>query len=331
MRYIAKSKESDLIDLFKNTASKLGMNEVIIEKDFWVCWMLDFLFHRSEFKDVIAFKGGTSLSKSYGLIDRFSEDIDIILDWQVLGYSKNEPWEKRTNTAQDVFNKEANIKTEKYLNKIFMPSIQEAVKNELGYDVVFSVDIKEPQTIIFEYRKSFNDKYILPIIRLEVGALAAWTPTEKKAISPYVAQVYEQLFEQKQTEVLTVKPERTFWEKATILHREANRQNGNLPSRYSRHYYDLYRLSESIYKNSAINDKDLLKKVVEFKDKFYHCKWAKYEDCLNGNFKLVPSDEILKKVSNDYKNMQNMLFGEKPTMDEIIENLKMLEKEINME
>ena len=101
MRNIAKIKENDRKALFHNTAAKMGMTDAIIEKDFWVCYMLDYLFHRCAWKDNIAFKGGTSLSKAYGLIERFSEDIDLILDWRVLGYGINEPWEKRSNTKQD--------------------------------------------------------------------------------------------------------------------------------------------------------------------------------------------------------------------------------------
>ena len=95
MRAIAKINESDRRDLFINTATKKGLTEAIIEKDYWVCFMLDYLFHRSKWKNNIAFKGGTSLSKSYNLIKRFSEDIDLILDWRVIGYTKDEPWQSR--------------------------------------------------------------------------------------------------------------------------------------------------------------------------------------------------------------------------------------------
>ena len=84
MRKIAKITENDRKALFHNTAAKMGMTDAIIEKDFWVCYVLDYLFHHSQWKDNIAFKGGTSLSKAYGLIERFSEDIDLILDWRVL-------------------------------------------------------------------------------------------------------------------------------------------------------------------------------------------------------------------------------------------------------
>lgn len=100
MRKIALIPKKDREALFRNTAVKMGMSEAIVEKDFWVCYMLDYLFYRSPWKDNLAFKGGTSLSKAYNLIERFSEDIDLILDWRVLGYGINEPWENRSNTKQ---------------------------------------------------------------------------------------------------------------------------------------------------------------------------------------------------------------------------------------
>ena len=80
MRKIVQLPDQDRSDLFRNTADKMGLSDAIVEKDFWVCFTLDFLFHRSAWKDAFTFKGGTSLSKAYHLINRFSEDIDLILD-----------------------------------------------------------------------------------------------------------------------------------------------------------------------------------------------------------------------------------------------------------
>lgn len=111
---LIKQPKKELEILFRNAAGKIGLHEAIVEKDFWVCLTLDYLFHSCKWKEAFTFKGGTSLSKCYGLIKRFSEDIDLILDWRVLGYGMNEPWEQRSNTKQDAFNKEANIKAERF-------------------------------------------------------------------------------------------------------------------------------------------------------------------------------------------------------------------------
>lgn len=223
MRNVARLPESDRRELFRNTADKMGLNDAIVEKDFWVCFTLDYLFHRCHWKNAITFKGGTSLSKAFNLISRFSEDIDLILDWRVLGYSKDEPWEKRSNTKQDAFNKEANARAEVFLAEQFCPTIQVELSQELGCEANIYIDEKDKQTVIFAYPHLFTNSTTLQVIRLEIGALAAWTPAKIAQIEPYVATYYPKVFAQKDTAILTVAPERTFWEKATILHHEANR------------------------------------------------------------------------------------------------------------
>ena len=331
MRDIARLSENDKKALFHNTAAKMGMTDAIIEKDFWVCFMLDYLFHRSDWKNSIAFKGGTSLSKSYGLIDRFSEDIDLILDWRVLGYEKDEPWIERSNTKQDVFNKEANAKTEIFLKNEFMPAVISDLQRELDCNINCYIENDDPQTVVFAYNRSFDDASILPVIRLEIGALAAWTPASEKTIMSYAAEQYGRLFKRPSTEILTVLPKRTFWEKITILHREAYRpETSMVPVRYSRHYYDLYCMANSSVKEEAFADLDLLDKVVRFKDKFYRCSWAKYDEAKPGSMKLIPSDRNIKILKDDYEHMKNMIYGEKPSFDSILRTIKHLEEEINI-
>ena len=330
MRDVAKLNEKDRKALFHNTAAKMGMTDAIIEKDFWVCYMLDYLFHRCAWKEHIAFKGGTSLSKSYGLIERFSEDIDLILDWRVLGYSIYEPWEERSNTKQDAFNKEAGTRTEEFLRNEFMPSITADLQREQPSLVQCYIEEGDPQTVVFAYDRSFDDFSILPVIRLEIGALAAWTPAALKPITPYAALHYARLFKEPTTDILTVLPERTFWEKITILHREAYRpENSNVPVRYSRHYYDLWCMAKSPVKAAAFADIDLLEKVVRFKEKFYRCAWAKYDEAKPGTMKLIPSEKNIKALREDYEHMKNMIYGEKPEFDVILNAVKVLEEEIN--
>lgn len=330
MRNIAKINEKDRKALFQNTAAKMGLTNAIIEKDFWVCFMLDYLFHRSEWKNSIAFKGGTSLSKSYGLIERFSEDIDLILDWRVIGFTTNEPWKERSNTKQDIFNKEANHRTEEFLKEIFMPSVIADLQAELDTTVNCYIEESDPQTVVFAYNRSFEDVSILPVIRLEIGALAAWTPAEVKPITPYTAVQYPKLFTDPKTDILTVLPKRTFWEKVTILHREAYRpEDKTFPARYSRHYYDLYCMMNSPVKNDAFADTQLLDKVVQFKEKFYRCPWAKYEEAKVGTMKLMPPERNLQILKDDYEHMQNIIFGDKPDFDIILKGIEQLEKEIN--
>ncbi len=330
MRNIAKLNERDRESLFHNTAAKMGLTDAIIEKDFWVCYILDYLFHRCRWKDRIVFKGGTSLSKAYGLIERFSEDIDLILDWRVLGYGIDEPWTPRSNTQQDLFNKEANARASDFIRDAFLPAVAADLTAELGDVISCVVDNKDSQTVRIIYPNSFSDISILREIRLEIGALAAWTPAKISSIMPYAANEYGRLFTQSSTDILTVLPERTFWEKVTILHREAFRSEGRpFPPRYSRHYYDLSCMAKTNVMERALRDTALLTRVVDFKAKFYRCQWARYDLAKRGTMRLLPPDYNLSKLMTDYEHMQNMLFGRKPDFEEIMDDIRKLESEIN--
>lgn len=327
---IARLGDKERRELFRNTADKMGLNDAIVEKDFWVCMTLDYLFHRSPWKDHITFKGGTSLSKAYNLISRFSEDIDLILDWRLLGYGKDEPWEPRSNTKQDAFNKAANVKAEQFLADVLCPVMKRELTEELGRDADLYIDEKDKQTVIFAYPRLFTSASTLQVIRLEIGSLAAWSPAQMATVTSYAAEQYGRIFAQPSTEVLTVAPERTFWEKATILHHEANRpEHLAMPQRYSRHYYDLYRMASSPVKDAAFQNLSLLEKVVDFKMKFYPRPWAKYQEAKPGTLKLCPPDYRFEALEADYISMTQMLFGDIPSFETVMAAIKVLEDEIN--
>ncbi|NLM18441.1 MAG: nucleotidyl transferase AbiEii/AbiGii toxin family protein [Clostridiaceae bacterium] len=326
-KFLIESKE-DLEILIINTATKMGISQAVVEKDYWVCVVLDYLFNESKWKDAFTFKGGTSLSKCFRLIERFSEDIDLILDWRVLGYEKNEPWDKRSNTQQDKFNKEVNQKTEDFLQNQLMKDMERDFREKLHLSFEFFINEQEPQSIQFEYPKIFPSPYLTQNIKLEIGSLAAWTPAMEVEIEPYIGEYYPNVFKEK-TKIRTVSPQRTFWEKATILHQEANRsENKRMPRRYARHYYDLYKIANSEVKIFALKDKDLLEQVTKFKMKFYPCNWAKYEDVLNGNLKLIPDQYRFDEIQKDYEDMREMIYGEYPDFEELMKNIKEIEKEL---
>jgi hypothetical protein len=170
----------------------------------------------------------------------------------------------------------------------------------------------------------------LDVIRLEVGPLAAWTPTVKAAITPYVCEQRPQAFSQPTTTVTTVTPERSFWEKVTILHQEANRpKDKRMLPRYSRHYYDVYRLGNSPVKSRALSDTALLEKVTAFKMKFYRSPWARFEKARPGTLMLAPPEYRIPELVADYQAMQDMLIGDRPSLGEIITCLQQLQDEVN--
>lgn len=330
MYTVAKMSEDDRRILFRNTAQKLGINEAIIEKDFWVCLTLDYLFHQCKWRNTFAFKGGTSLSKCYGLITRFSEDIDLILDWRALGYAENEPWTDRSTTKQDKFNKDANFRAEIFLQDELLPIFKKDISDIIGSEAILYVEETDPNTINFEYPHIFSAESILQVIRLEIGALAAWTPAVKKAVTPYSAEYYPKVFNQKSSLILTSAAERTFWEKVTILHHEANRpENSLMPKRYSRHYYDLYCIAHSENKQVAYDHPELLEKVVAFKIKFYPRKWARYDQAKPGTIKLLPPEYRLDSLREDYAVMNEMMFGDYPDFNTLISFIGKLQDEIN--
>ena len=166
--------------------------------------------------------------------------------------------------------------------------------------------------------------------RLEIGPIAAWKPNAPRDIRPYAAEQVPEVFKQSTTTVPTISAERTFWEKATILHQEAHRSAEKLlPPRYSRHYYDLYRMALLPIRERALERIDLLKEVAEFKTRFYRCPWARYEEAKPGSLRLLPPSYHEKELRKDYAAMAEMLFGDIPSFDNIMEGLGRLEAAIN--
>ena len=279
--------------------------------------------------DTFLFQGGTSLSKGYHAIRRFSEDIDLILDWRLLGYSRDGPYDKRTNTQQEAFNDVVNGKTEEYLATSLIPNLKSLTEKYVGEPVRLFIEENDRQTICIVYPRLFRDSYVIPEIRLEIGALAAWTPFTDTTIQPYAAERYPRQFKQAGTVIRTVQVKRTFWEKAVILHKEAHRVNGKVPERYARHYYDLYMLSQTYAKHEALADVELLNTVARFNQKFYHSSWAQYDEATLEKIKLVPMAETRARLAEDYHRMQDVLFGDKPSFDVIMEGLGKLESKMH--
>jgi predicted nucleotidyltransferase component of viral defense system len=312
-----------------NTANKKGILNSIVEKDFWVCFVLDYLFSNFKYKDYICFKGGTSLSKVYNLINRFSEDIDLTLDWTLLNYTVDEPYNSRSNRQQDILNKEINSRTGDLLKQEWLSIIKSDFSKLLGDKFDLYIDQSDTQTICFRYPQIFVDKSILQIIRIEIGALAEPIPSSSSELKSYIAQVYPNIISQKNVCVRTVEPIRTFYEKLLILHRESNRTNNQYPQRYSRHYYDVYQMINSRVKEKSFIELDLLRDVVEFKKKVYPSKWANYDGIYLGNIILVPNEKTIKIFEKDYQSMKNMIFGDVPKFSEIINTIGNYELELN--
>ncbi len=325
MESVARLSSAERRELFAETAARKGMTPAIVEKDFWVCWTLGRLFAHPELSRLLMFKGGTSLSKVFGLIERFSEDIDLILDWRVVA-GEADPLAERSATQQEAMNRAIDANAVDYIGGDLLAIISRTVdpvcRCELAADDLHALNVIYPA--------AFSDAYLRPEVRLEIGPLAAWMPYDHYRIKPYAAEAFPQLFKQADCAVQAIRAERTFWEKATILHHEANRpESSPQPLRYSRHYYDLAMMAAAPVKDAALADLALLADVVEFKQRFYRRPWAHYELATPGTFRLVPEDHVLAAVEKDYAQMRNMIFGRYPAFGEIMEVLHRLEVEIN--
>lgn len=317
----------DLEDLCLETSSRLKITPVVVEKDYWTCWVLDRLFSDPFVSEQIMFKGGTSLSKVFGLIERFSEDIDLILNWEMLKEKMGPIEAQRSKTGQDKFNKQSVEISREYLKEEF----HDTVRKVLGETVQTKIPDDEPDVIEITYPRSFEDPYLRPGIRLEIGPLAGWEPNDQFTITPYAAEAFPALFSNPRVSVRAISDERTFWEKATILHQEAHRPaDKDQPVRYSRHYYDLMRMAFSAKRQNYLERTDLLEEVVSFKKKYYPCAWASYDSAKIGSMKLVPARERIKALVFDYQKMKTMIFGEIPEFGSILEILQGLEDSINM-
>lgn len=324
MNKVANLSKEERKEIFSETATAMNTTNAIVEKDFWVVWTLDKIFEDERLNKILMFKGGTSLSKVFDLIGRFSEDIDLILDWRLIS-EENPLNEQKSKSKQVKFNEQINENAKIYINDNLLPIISDIVSPLCSCTIAddgFSINIKYPN--------AFDDSYLRPEILLEIGPLASWLPSDSFEISSFAAQKFPKVFERPKCSVNTIVAKRTFWEKATILHHEANRPEDSLmPKRYSRHYYDLAMMANNEVKDEALKDLELLKNVVEFKQKFYPRAWAKYEEAIPGTLKLLPPEFRLDILEKDYKAMQNMIFDKKLSFDEIIYILKNLENEIN--
>lgn len=325
MKSVVALSNGERAELFQQAAVQKGITPAAMEKDFWLCWALKIIFEHERLSQLLRFKGGTSLSKCFGAIDRFSEDIDLILDWTHL--TADDLHAPRSGSQQDKLNKKINQVAVQFIADEILPIIKKALTPVCGA----VLDATDAHIINITYPASFSDPYQRHEVSLEIGPLASMMPAGEFLVTPYAAEIFPKIFTEPTTKVTAIRPERTFWEKVTILHAEAHRPVNKLqPSRYSRHYYDVYRLLSTDIAQRALGDMSLLENVVEFKKRFYPAAWANYDAAKPGSFKLVPSDVALENLKRDYANMRQMIFGEYPDFDVILSNIKTLQDKINL-
>jgi len=187
--------------------------------------------------------------------------------------------------------------------------------------------------LLFDYPTSFPPDatgHIRRAVRIELGARADHCPCETKTITPFVADEFPQGFREASCAVKVLSEERTFWEKATILHAEFHRPPDKaMPERFSRHYCDFYDLIRKGVSKSATAKPDLLAQVAEHKALFFKSSWARYGEAASGTLRVAPPEHRLKALREDYAKMLQTFFGEPPEFGRLIDTLKEWEAEFN--
>lgn len=320
---IAKLDQNERRDLFEDSATAQRTTPAVVEKDFWVTWILSKIFLDPFLSKHLVFKGGTSLSKVYGLIERFSEDIDLVLNWHLI--TEEKPEAKRSKTKQQRLTQQLVNDADIYIKSKLLECLDAQTR-----EICRLVAGIEPCVINVNYPSVFNYEYLNPNIKLEIGPLASMLPSVHRDVSSYAAATHAHLFKRTHCSVNVIKAERTFWEKILILHQEYYRPDGNLqPKGYSRHFYDVAKMAKSPVKKNALLDSQLRNDVIAFKQKYYPRSWARYDLAESGQIKLVPNGDVLRSTQSDYAAMKEMFFGDVPTFEAVIETLEQLEVEVN--
>lgn len=315
-------------DILQTLSTKRGQSPAVLEKDVWVCWALKTLFEIPQ-PHPMAFKGGTSLSKVYNAIERFSEDIDVTLDYKSL-LPTAEPF--RENVTKSQLKKLSdNLRglVRQHTHEVILPAFRAALADQFGEGSYKSELSEDGEKLSIQYGPLFQTAYITEQVLIEFGGRNAITPSAAIPVRPYIAEDLSHLgFPE--ANVMVLAPERTFWEKVTLIHAECNAKNLDKLERKCRHWYDIYKLSKTAIGVSAIADRELLHDVVRHKVVFYASNTAKYEACSSA-MKLVPDDEMLKALEQDYRKMVNdgMFYVEPPAFDVIIADLRELEELVN--
>ena len=316
----------------------VGLDASSIEKDFWVCWTLRELFNLPESGRALTFKGGTSLSKGWKLIERFSEDIDVVIDRDFLGFGGDHAPDRASSRKQTEARLE-NLRSEcqKHIHKVLQPALDRLFRQHLPVGLTWKLELdpadKDQQTLLFEYPSAFvAGTYLLPVVKIELGARSDTEPALTPEIQPYVADALPEEIGSSRFTVRTLAPERTFWEKAMLLHEENILGGTKGPRvRLSRHYYDLWCLIRAGVAARAAQDNSLFERAAAHRSVFFRKKKEAQESLRRGSLQIVPRAEHRTFWKRDYEQMREaMFFGEPPTFDEILRVVEEFEREFNL-
>ncbi len=333
--------EQDRRDVFEAAAARLDTLPGYVEKDFWVCLILDALFNRRpEGHPKLLFKGGTSLSKAFGLIKRFSEDIDLVVFRDGLGFEgERDPTAAShlSNKKRAALFKELRAACSGYIRGDLRTVLASRIEElSTRCQVVLDEGDVDGQTLCIEYPTFYPSgdvTYVAPRVKIEAGAKSALDPRVHCTLTPYIADELPN-WSFASAGIRVIAPERTYWEKLLILHGAhcGYRDDGRLPAdkdRVSRHYYDVAVITATEVGQSALVDADLLDAVRNHNLVAFRQAWKRFEEAVPGSVRLVPQAELRTVIEQDYRAMQGMILGEAPDFGWVTDQLRQAEAAIN--
>lgn len=333
MDNFARFSAQERREIIQERAGHMRVDFTIVEKDFWVCWTLKSLFALPSGNPAMTFKGGTALSKAYGLIDRFSEDIDVVTDPHFfIAKGLSDPEESGiSNTQREKRMEQLDVACAAYIGEQLQSTLRSQFAARLGRSEEWALllDSTDPNTLLFRYPKSDPEitySYLRDTVKIELGWRARTAPSELKVIAPYLADM-PMLLEEPQITGSVLVPDRTFWEKVTAIHAESFRAK---PKQFfSRHYSDVAAMLRTRIGQDASRDLAMLEDVRAFKEGYYHAAWARYDLAKPGTLVVVPGEDRTRELATDYRNMRQMFLSEPPPFDWVVDQLRAFEREVN--
>ena len=316
------------VNAYTQISGKTGMAVAAVEKDWWVVQVLAIIFEMNVGKHLV-FKGGTSLSKAWNLISRFSEDVDLAIEPKFLGFEGD--LKKKDITA---LRKAAN----QYISNSFYPELKQRMADKgftnINWEIINTQESDQDPKIMLMYYPYVIDSvgYIQPRVQIEIGCRSLREPLKIVEFNTLIDEYYPNAsFAMPAIKVPTVVPERTFLEKIFLLHEEFSKPTQAIRvERLSRHLYDVYQLSKTEIKQNALNDNELYETIVKHRFNFTRISKVDYNLHQPQTINPIPPKEVIKAWEADYNTMlTEMIYGDAPTFEELIKELTQLRTEIN--
>ncbi len=329
---LSPNEQSELIEGIR---LETGVSPQIIEKDIWLSFVLQQVFTAPDRKPM-AFKGGTSLSKVYSIIQRFSEDVDITIDYRSLGCDiPIADLQSYSGNGRKRLSETLKAQVTEYTSDVIRPHLASQIA-ALPCGDQCSIEISEDGEKIEVYypttlRGTTTSGYLRDHVLIEFGGRNICDPNETYSIAPDIAAMVPSVEFPVAEGVTVLAAERTFWEKATLIHASCHKGFPSGGERYSRHWYDLAMMCGHEKGRHAKSDINLLRDVIALKSVFFKSGKTHYDECLTGAFRLIPDRSDIDLLRKDYNQMRSagMLNGHDFDLNEIFQLLAGLENELN--